>query len=55
MKFINNADRIDFDSKLYSNNLKMIIRKIIVVKVISRDIYKLYGTFIKNKNIQKKN
>lgn len=54
MKYINNADRIDFDSKLYSNNLKMIIRKIIVVKVISRDIYKLYGTFIKNKNIQKK-
>ena len=32
----------------------MIIRKIIVVKVISRDIYKLYGTFIKNENIQKK-
>ena len=32
----------------------MIIRKIIVVKVISRDIYKLYGAFIKNKNIQKK-
>ena len=54
MKFNNNADRIDFDSKLYSNNLKMIIRKIIVVKVISRDIYKLYGTFNKNKNIQKK-